>query len=217
MIKKSVFENELIAGMQHQLRKQASGETPDLVKAGECLHAALEILEQAGLQSRADQILKVLHKIAAVGTKNIQQLPNLQKLKEHGLTAKDLQDFGKGDHGARVKLNIALRSMGFGDQEIAHFIGKHNLVPEHELKVYQKFLGWTQNPMQADPSGVLPPGQELTFKSIAGRHRKPKRPDAIHDSSVPHNGHTKNLTPQRMIENLMNHGTVFNMADDGNL
>jgi hypothetical protein len=146
-------------------------------------------------------------------------VPTLEKLKEHGLTAEDLQAFGRGDHGARVKINIALRKMGFGDEEIAHFIGRHNVVPEHELKVYQKFLGWTQNPTQADPSGPIEPGQELTFESIAarpGKPRKPKRPDTVYPG-LPHNGHVKNLTPQRMIENLMNHGTVFNMADDGGI
>jgi hypothetical protein len=108
MIKKSVFENDLIVGMQQELRKQASGETPDLVKAGECLHAALEILEEAGLQVRAEQVLQVLTKIAI----------------------------------------------------------KH--------------------------------------------HKK----DKVKDPGKPHNFHMKNLTPERMVENLKHHGTVFNMADD---
>lgn len=210
MIKKSVFEQELISGMQIQLHKQASAERPDLVKAGECLHAAMEILEQAGLQSRADQVLSVLHKIAASDpSKHIQNIPTIQSLIQAGLTPEDLQNFGKGDSGAKVKMNLTLRKMGLSEEEIAHFIGKHNVVPEHELQTYEQFNSWMKNPMQMDSGPVLP-GQEISMESIAAKHKK-------HPADKPHNGHTKDLTPERMIANLMHHGTVFNMADDGSL
>ena len=232
MIKKSVFEQELIAGMQHQLRKQASAEQPELVKAGECLHAAMEILEEAGLQKRADQVLRVLYKIAGDSTKHVQKMPTLEKLMQAGLTAEDMQAFGKGEQGAKVKMNAVLHRMGFNEHEIAQFIGKHNVVPEHDIKTYETFMGWIKDPTQLDSGPAMPgqtvsmeslpllpedkrdtippPGESLSFQSIAAKHKK-KHDDA----SVPHNGHTKNLTPQRMIENLMHHGTVFNMADDG--
>lgn len=231
MIKKSVFEQELIAGMQHQLRKQASAEQPELARAGECLHAAMEILEEAGLQKRADQILEVLHKIAGDSTKHVQKMLTLEKLMQAGLTAEDMQAFGKGEQGAKVKMNAVLHRMGFNEHEIAQFIGKHNVVPEHEVKTYETFMGWIKDPTQMDSGPAMPgqtvsmeslpllpederdttpPGESLSFQSIAAKHKK-KHDDA----SVPHNGHTKNLTPQRMIENLMHHGTVFNMADDG--
>jgi len=65
MIKKSVFENDLIYGMQRELqayeKKQGMN---NLVKAAECLHAAVEIFEEAGMTAKADQVLKILEKIA---------------------------------------------------------------------------------------------------------------------------------------------------------
>ena len=36
-----------------------------------------------------------------------------------------------------------------------------------------------------------------------------------HDAKHPSDRHTKGLTPERMIANLKDHGTMFNMADDG--
>jgi hypothetical protein len=38
---------------------------------------------------------------------------------------------------------------------------------------------------------------------------KPKNPLSVSDS------HTKGLTPDKQIKNLLDHGTQFNMADDG--
>ena len=232
MIKKSVFEQELMTGMQHQLRKQASTETPDLVKAGECLHAAMEILEEAGLQAKADQVFNILRKIA--GDAPV-KAPTLQEIMRMGLTKSDLEAFKRGEHGAKTKFNAILRVMGYGEPEIARFIGKHNVVPEHEVKSYIKFMGWMKNPdmpvendptipkeismtslpqLPEDDEGSIPPppGESFKMRSIAGRPSK--KPDTTHPG-LPHNGHTKNLTPQKMIENLKHHGTVFNMADDG--
>jgi hypothetical protein len=42
---------------------------------------------------------------------------------------------------------------------------------------------------------------------IATKHRKPKNPTKVSDS------HTKKLTSDKMVKNLKNHGTVFNMPD----
>jgi hypothetical protein len=208
MIKRGVFENDLIAGMQQELRKQASGETLDLAKAGECLHAALEILEEAGLQTRADQVLNVLTKIAVESSKHVKKMPTLHMLMQHGLTPEDMKAFGRGEKGAVAKMNAVLRKLGLGDEEIAALVGAHNVVPAQEADTYQKFMGWMENPTQID-EGPVQPGQTLDIKSLAA-----KRKSKHSDPSVPHNGHTKNLTPQKMIENLMHHGTVFNMAAD---
>lgn len=107
MIKKSVFENDLITGMQQELRKQASGEQPDLIKAGECLHAALEILEDAGLQTHADQLLMAMKKIAGrkpkrpdtihdVHTQGLTPAKMVKNLKHHG-TEFDMPDLAWAD------------------------------------------------------------------------------------------------------------------------
>lgn len=113
MIKKSLFEDELIVGMQRELQSYDKKQgMENLVKAADYLHSALDILEEAGLTAQADEILKILSKIAE----------------------EDDQD---------------------------------------------------------------------------ARHRKPKNPLNIHDP------HTKGLTPEKQIKNLLDHGTQFNMADDG--
>lgn len=65
MIKKSVFEEELIHGMQRELhshnKKQGMN---NLVKAADYLHSALEILEEAGFDTQADKVFQILKKIA---------------------------------------------------------------------------------------------------------------------------------------------------------
>lgn len=114
MIKKSCFEEELIAGMQKNLIKQASNqETDKLENAVDYLHSAIEILEDSGFSAKAEKILQILEKIG-------------------------------------------------------------------------------QNDLQ----------------SQATKHKKPKRPDKIVDR------HTKGLTPEKMVKNLLHHGTEFNMSDD---
>ncbi len=66
MIKKSVFDEELIAGMQHELQAHDKKQgIENLVKAADYLHSAMDILEEAGLTAHADQILKILAKIAS--------------------------------------------------------------------------------------------------------------------------------------------------------
>lgn len=65
MIKKSVFEDELIAGMHQQLIKQATQKDFDhLEKAAEYLNSAAEIFEDLGLTRNADEVLAILYKIA---------------------------------------------------------------------------------------------------------------------------------------------------------
>lgn len=117
MIKKSVFEDELIAGMQHELQAHEKKQgIKNLVKAADYLHSALDILEESGLTAQAEEVLKILSKIAE-------------------------------------------------DNQEAH-LGPH-------------------------------------------QHKKPKNPLKIHDP------HTKGLTPEKQVKNLLHHGTPFNMADDG--
>lgn len=65
MIKKSVFEDELIAGMQRELTaNEQSAAVNNLDKAVECLHSAVEVFEEAGMKTQADAVLNILLKIA---------------------------------------------------------------------------------------------------------------------------------------------------------
>jgi hypothetical protein len=266
MTKKN-FEDELIHGMQRELRGHDKNQGMDnLVKAAEYLHSAMDILEENGLSKSADQILNILSKIAVKHDSNVREMPSLRKLMEHGVSEDDLKDLPRGSSISKARVNTAFRSLGYTDKEIASIIGKHNLMGEEEAHdilngPYQKFMGWMQNPttpvdpnhlqpgeeismtslpapakppaltpaaltpgseikMQSvmGPKGLLPPGEDLVFKSIAqelglidddndaseSRHHKPKNPGNIHSPS-----------PEQMVENLKGHGTVFNLADDG--
>jgi hypothetical protein len=86
------YENDLIIGMQRGLTKLAFDEQPNLVKAGECLHAALEIFERAGMTKQADAVLQLMQKIAEdqndATKKQVSKAPNTKQ------QIKNLKEFG---------------------------------------------------------------------------------------------------------------------------
>lgn len=206
---KKLFEDELISGMQQELRKQASEATPDLTKAANCLHSALEIFEEAGMTAQADDILKVLQKIASgVKTKVVMKMPSMQKLMEAGMTQRDLLEFSKGSPIAKAKINLVLRSMGLSEHQIGEFIGKGNVMAEHDAKEmldpnrsFSKMWNWMKDPTAPVDPAKPEPGETLEFQSIAQK-------------KSPVDKHTKGLTPEKMVENLKHHGTEFNMSVD---
>jgi len=232
---KSLFEDELIAGMQQELHKQASAETPKLVQAAECLHAALEIFESQGMKARADQVLKLLQKLADSNeARDVEKMPSLPALMEAGLTQRDMAEFAKGSPIAKAKFNLVLRSLGLSDHQIAKFIGHTNVMSEKDAKEvldpnrsFSKMWEWMQDPSKpVDPSNIRPgetlefesvekpsapkdePGEVFEFKSLAQKKTKTPRPDKISDR------HTKGLTPEKMVKNLEQHGHPLNLADD---
>ena len=77
---KSVFENEIIRGMEISLVKQANSQNTDnLEQAVEHLNSAITIFEDTGLTAQADAILNILIKIAKKG--------NHKKPKHHKLVS----------------------------------------------------------------------------------------------------------------------------------
>lgn len=62
---------------------------------------------------------------------------------------------------------------------------------------FSKMWDWMQDPTKPTEGEPISPGQDITFESIA--------------DDAP----SKGLTSEKMLNNLKNHGTVFNMADDG--
>lgn len=207
---KPTFENELISNMQQELHKQASSSAPDLVKAAECLHAALEIFEEQGLHARADQILELLSKIAQTHkTRNVEKMPSLQSLMEAGLTQRDMHEFSKGNPLARAKFNLVLRSLGLADHQIAKFLGPTNVMSEEDAKAvldpgssYGKIHEWLKDPsILADPNNPGK-GEAFEFSSIAQKK-----------SSSRSDKHTKGLTSKKMVENIKSHGHPLNLAD----
>jgi hypothetical protein len=212
MIKKSVFENDLIVGMQRELRAHDEKQgMENLVKAAEYLHATVEIFEEAGLTAKADQVLKILAKIAAQHHKKAAppsftqagEMPSIEDWAAQGVTVKDMRDFTKNPI-AKAKLNNALRQMGYTDSQMAKLLGHHNVLNMKETdelldpeRSFGKMWDWMQNPHKPTEGETINPGQDITFKSIAD------------------DKHISGLTSEKMLENLKNHGMVFNMADDG--
>lgn len=220
-MKKEFLADELGLNMQQELVKQASGEKPSLVKAAECLHAALEILEEQGLQSRADQVLRVLEKIAksAPVLQKEAKIHSMKQLMEAGITQRDLNEFARGNPVAVAKLNLVLRKLGLSEHEISRFLGAGHLMTEEKAKEilnpnepgsmleFQSLAPQSSPPMP----GAEGEGEGLEFMSYAAgkkKVKKPGRPDRIKDP------HTKGLTPEKQVKNILDHGTQFNMADD---
>ena len=210
-MKREFLDDELIFGMSQELVKQASDEQPNLVKAAECLHAALEILEEQGLHSRADQVLQLLEKIAqqnAAPIKKEAKIHSMQQLMEAGVTQRDLKEFARGNPMATAKLNLVLRKLGLSDHELSKFLGPGKVMSEDAAR-----KAISPNEPGSLLQGLAPEaGEALEFMSLAVK-KKPKnpgRPDKIKD------WHTQGLTPEKEIANIKHHGTPFNMANDGN-
>lgn len=71
MIKKSVFEDEIISNMQKELTKTAQSEAiQSLDKAVDDVNSAIVLFEDLGMTAQADQLLNVLVKIAKKGKKD---------------------------------------------------------------------------------------------------------------------------------------------------
>lgn len=200
--------------MHRELVKNATSQDPEGVeKAVDYLNSAIDIFEDAGLTTQADQVLRILAKIA---TTRPQEYPSLQALMEHGVTPKDLKDLSK-DQFSRARVNLALRKLHYSDKEIAGFLGHKNLMSEKDTLefanpkgTYSKILDWMQNPKEVSPSAELKEGDEFNISSVAqDQNEARKKPKKINDP------HVKGLTPEKQIENLKHHGTVFNMVDDG--
>jgi hypothetical protein len=216
MIKKSVFEDEIIAGMHKELVKNATAQDRDnLEKAVDYLNSAIDIFEDAGMKTRADKVLNILRKIAA---KNVMQMPSIQALIEKGMRPEDVKDIAENPI-AKARINKAFRALGYDDKQIANLIGKHNVMSQEEAeeltdesRAFSKMWDWMKDPTKVESGGELKPGDEFSIKSVAqdmNDAKKPKDPRKVSDR------HTKGLTSEKMVNNLKNHGTVFNLADDG--
>jgi hypothetical protein len=219
MIKKSVFEEELVAGMHRELVKNATSQDPEGVeKAVDYLNSAIDIFEDAGMTTQADQVLRILAKIAMTRP---QEYPSIQALMQHGVKLSDLKDLGR-DAFAKARVNMALRKMHYSDKEIAGFLGHKNLMSEKDAaellspeRAFTKMLDWMENPKTVSPSSDLKKGDEFNISSVANdeneARKKPKDPRKISDR------HTRGLTPEKMVANLKNHGHPLNLADDNNI
>lgn len=172
MIKKSVFEDDLISGMERELHAQHTQQAQaGVAKALEHLQSAQHILEKAGLKSRATAIQGILNKVAVHHKSHLaKRFPvNLDQIMAAGMTQKDLAEFSKGSPAAKAKLLQTLRYMGIDDKTIANMIGSHNVIPAGEAETladpnrgFGKMWEWIQSPTSpigSDPT-ELNPGEE---------------------------------------------------------
>jgi hypothetical protein len=214
MIIKFALADELASSMEHELKPFEEKTVPqNLAQAVECLHAAAEIFEEAGLTKRADQVLDILEKLAAGKTKMhtnmIANLPPVGKMMQMGVTLADFEKMNRGDLRAKAKVNKILYQLGLDPRQIAQAIGIGNVMSLTDAEAFgnphsssSAILRMIENPFAAAPSKNLEEGDEIAIESLASKHKKIKDP------------HTKGLTPEKMVKNLLNHGTEFNMADD---
>lgn len=215
MINKSVFEHELIAGMQTRLAGQ---NVDSLSSAVDYLNSAVEILDDIGMFAQADKILKILFKAAT--QRPVQKMISMEKLIELGISIDDIKNFSKNPM-SRAKVNLALKKAGYTDEQIINFIGAQNVMSMSEINSWldpeggmAKIWKWVVEPKDIRreyspevPKENVEPGDDIVFTSIA-KSKKPADPRKIPDP------HTRGLTPDKMIRNLLHHGTEFNMADD---
>lgn len=217
---KSLFENELMSGMQQELRKQASSEKqPELVKAAECLHAALEIFEQHGMHARADQVLQLLEKLGRGTVKTAEpKVHSLQQLMEAGVSQRDLRDFARGEPRAVAKLNLVLRRLGMSEHEISKFLGPghvmseeqaHKVINPNEAGSMLEFESMSPRQPGATPAEEAEP-EFLEFKSLAAP-KKGKGPGRPNKDPV-----TKGWTPEKGVKALKEYGMPMKpmSADD---
>lgn len=129
MIKKGVFEDDLIAGMQRELQSYDKKQgMQNLVKAVEYLQAAAEICEEAGLTVKADQIIAVLLKIADGYDSPTKPTPP-PKPKDDNVAAQDHQ-FAKGKpHKPKNPTTISDRhTHGLTSEKMLENLKQHGIV-----------------------------------------------------------------------------------------
>lgn len=230
MITKFALADELATSMEQELKPFEKKEIPqNLAKAVDYLHTAAEIFEEAGLTKKADQVLSVLSKLAQQGksdelnaeskghraTNVMTHLPAVNEMLRSGITLSDFAKMNQGDIRSRAKINHTLYEMGFNPKQIAEVLGIKNVMSRTDAALgnphssSSALLRMIKNPLGPDPGSEVESGDEIAIESLASKHKKPKDPRKISDP------HTKGLTPEKMVKNLLHHGTEFNMADDG--
>lgn len=204
--------------MEQELKPFEKNASQNLADASKCIHSAIDILKDAGFHKSAQELSDVLNAITH-GPKSTQVMTHLPKINDMlaaGVTLADFEKLNKGDVRAKAKINKVLYQMGFNPRQIAEVLGISNVMPRADAEAFgnphsssSAILRMIENPFAVAPGEEVKPGDEIVMESLASKHKKPKDPRKISDP------HTKGLTPEKMVKNLLHHGTEFNMADDG--
>lgn len=209
MIKKSVFEDDLIKGMHCELIKQAHNvEVQNLSNAADYLNSAAQILEEIGMIEASDSVIDLLFKLADhKNPPSSKKHPRYEVTHDVSLWMKMLA----GDSIAKAKINATLRDAGKNDAEIIETIGFKNFMTEREVRKTLAtpaidIIPKSYRDPELEPE-IIEKLEPYEFEIAA--NRKLKNPTKISDR------HTKKLTSEKMVNNLKHHGTVFNMTNDG--
>ena len=169
MIKKSVFEDELIAGMQKELIKNASEDhNVNLSKAVDYLNSAIDLFEDTHLHSYANKVLNIIAKLS----KNVIKMPSMEALIDNGMLSEDIKEIFTNPI-AKARINKAFRALGYSDAEISELIGANNFMTKEdseeltdENRSFTKIWDWIKDPMKTDSKNTFKSGDEFDIKSI---------------------------------------------------
>lgn len=128
MIKKSIFEDEIISNFEKELVKSANVQNFDkLEKAADYLNSAIDILDNFGMKKHSDKLLSILIKIAEDEnlakqvkdwhSKNLNSEKMTKNLKEHG-TVFNMADDGKTNKLLNQEVTKDTNSVEDSDLEV---------------------------------------------------------------------------------------------------
>ena len=157
-------------------------------------------------------LVKVARDGAALDRENTEMsMPSVKTLLRAGLTMRDLYEFGEGNKSAIAKMNLALRNLNMSESDIVKMIGHKNLMSEEAAL---NLLGKTSHHgdwknEENDDLVILPKidPNEINIHTVNAAKKKVNK-------GKKSDWHTKKLNSKKMVDNLKDHGTVFNMNDD---
>jgi hypothetical protein len=171
MIKKSLFEDELIHGMQRELQSYDKKQGMNsLVKAAEYLHSAMDILEEAGHSAQANKILNILGKIVLSHGDHSDKVmrmieETLEPVEETGSEPLNVDEFEPLSIEERMKMR------GKKDDT---FVDDNDSQSKKDKEFYEKVMKWIKNPTApVDPSNPKP-GEEIEMQSLLHPPATPK-------------------------------------------
>jgi len=186
MIKKSVFEDEIINGMEHILVLSKTAEDKSLEKAVDYLNNAIDIFQESGMPKQADMILKVLVKIADENWEDELHVGLADK--------KSPKDFDSAalEKGIKVELNEHAK----GNRDIATEIAMDHLTEDPR---YYDFLEDMEKEME-----------ETSSKKASKSHLRDPR--GGHDKHAPSN--SKQMIRNLLHHGTVFNASDGNVADD---
>lgn len=196
MIKRSVFEDDLIAGMQRNLAESELQEgIESLPKAADYINSAIDIFEELGMYSKADAAIKVLEKIAASVMPSLQAITDL--LRDYKLSLSDIRTLSAPttDENIAIKarLSAVLRKLDKSGKSVEKFFNISLLSDDDIINYYKS---------EVKPHKELELGDDPKIISIA-KHKK-----SLHNSKKITDRHSPKNS-EEAVRNLLQNGTVF--------